>query len=623
MHHRDAIKIMSLLIAVCFTTLMFYSLLPDAEAVHLEPGIPSTTTALLNHNVIFNDVSVKIEGYEKLPIVYCNFSIHNSNNDNLVEYVTFTTYGAEISDPNNHFTVPNLQIEEELYDIGYLNGTDETDQQDYSFGYGYGYGYGSDQDSQYNYTLTYDITYKATQQGTYYAVFSVNVSNEHNTHTFTSSNSGDFTITQTTSPPGPTNMPPNADAGGPYTALLNETISFDGSQSTDLDGSIVTYYWNFGDGYTEMGVSPIHYYANVGTYTVILTVTDDKGATDTDTTTAHITKETIQSTNKTKTEIQNITNVTVEEPFYIEDSDDDGILDTFIDPNDLFDDIRITDVDEHQNVLIMVNLDIDDLFLWDSVDGDVEDVLHSYGTITNTEEIEETNTINVTVEIEKSEWTYFELDDPHPQLEHLTVTTSDGRIIPDHWIWRENGKIYVLDDPDTTYHLIYQRFLFDVEVLLTKDTIEPGESQVALIELLNVGAPGLVEAHLEYLLIKDGETIWTDTQELTVTGQLAYNISLPTDSLQDGTYTFKVIHHYGEDQSAEASDTFIVKTTFNILWIILLLILILLISTFYLIAYYLHKKGYIEIEEEIESPKHVEHKKTLLEKSNETKKKKQ
>ncbi len=57
--------------------------------------------------------------------------------------------------------------------------------------------------------------------------------------------------------------------------------SFDGSASSDSDGSIVSYDWDFGDGNTGTGSTASHSYAAGGTYTVTLTVTDDAGATDT------------------------------------------------------------------------------------------------------------------------------------------------------------------------------------------------------------------------------------------------------------------------------------------------------------------------------------------------------
>jgi PKD repeat protein len=71
---------------------------------------------------------------------------------------------------------------------------------------------------------------------------------------------------------------PTADAGGPYRGMAGIPVLFDGRASSDADGTIRSYAWDFGDGTSGTGVSPTHSYAWEGHYRVSLTVIDDRGA---------------------------------------------------------------------------------------------------------------------------------------------------------------------------------------------------------------------------------------------------------------------------------------------------------------------------------------------------------
>ena len=77
----------------------------------------------------------------------------------------------------------------------------------------------------------------------------------------------------------PPNQPPTAVIGTP--AISERTVTVSGAGSTDTDGTIAGYAWNFGDGTTATGSTASRTYTADGTYTVRLTVTDDDGDTGT------------------------------------------------------------------------------------------------------------------------------------------------------------------------------------------------------------------------------------------------------------------------------------------------------------------------------------------------------
>src|SRR5439155_22846718 len=70
--------------------------------------------------------------------------------------------------------------------------------------------------------------------------------------------------------------PPRANAGGPYAG--DGSVQFNGSASSSPQGNMpLTYSWDFGDGTTGLGATPVHTYDAYNTYTATLVVTDSKG----------------------------------------------------------------------------------------------------------------------------------------------------------------------------------------------------------------------------------------------------------------------------------------------------------------------------------------------------------
>ena len=85
--------------------------------------------------------------------------------------------------------------------------------------------------------------------------------------------------TPATASPPTSNVPPAAfitmsDGSGPAPLQL----SFDGSESSDSDGAVTSFTWDFGDGVKAAGATARHTYIEPGVFSVTLTVIDDEGA---------------------------------------------------------------------------------------------------------------------------------------------------------------------------------------------------------------------------------------------------------------------------------------------------------------------------------------------------------
>ena len=169
-------------------------------------------------------------------------------------------------------------------------------------------------------TVTYDVYFgisnpplkmRSNQSGTSYDPGTMSYNTKHYWKIIAWGNNGtsaegpiwSFTTKKQSTPynppynPPPTNKNPIADASTSETlGYINTPVIFDGSLSSDEDGSITNYTWNFGDETTGYGDVTMHAYVSPGEYIVMLTVTDNEGATDDDTITVIISKPNIPPT---------------------------------------------------------------------------------------------------------------------------------------------------------------------------------------------------------------------------------------------------------------------------------------------------------------------------------------
>jgi PKD repeat protein len=77
---------------------------------------------------------------------------------------------------------------------------------------------------------------------------------------------------------GPATFPNQPPVARATSSCTGSSCSFDATASSDPDGSVASYSWDFGDGTHATGATATHGYAAAGSYTVTLTVTDNGGA---------------------------------------------------------------------------------------------------------------------------------------------------------------------------------------------------------------------------------------------------------------------------------------------------------------------------------------------------------
>jgi len=107
-------------------------------------------------------------------------------------------------------------------------------------------------------------------------------------------------------PPTTPNQSPAASfTANPTSGVVPLEVTFNASSSSDPDGSITSYAWDFKDGATGSGQTINHTFNSIGSYNVLLAVTDNEGATD--------------STTKTITVTETITFCKIGDPYIADD----------------------------------------------------------------------------------------------------------------------------------------------------------------------------------------------------------------------------------------------------------------------------------------------------------------
>jgi hypothetical protein len=107
--------------------------------------------------------------------------------------------------------------------------------------------------------------------------------------------------------------------------------------------------------------------------------------------------------------------------------------------------------------LFLLESEAGELMLVDVDEGEANPVAELEGTITETQldRAAKEGVATVTVE-DKSGWIYVSAEDSFPDGEIDRIVRDDGYEIPADMVWRDgDGQVYYLDDPSTTYRIVY------------------------------------------------------------------------------------------------------------------------------------------------------------------------
>ena len=327
---------------------------------------------------------------------------------------------------------------------------------------------------------------------------------------------------------------PIANSNGPYTGITAQALTFNGTNSFDLDGNITDYTWDFGDGTIGSGEKVKHTYSANGNYTVTLTVTDDDGNTNSNSTYAAV----IQSIQKkttysTMNRIEEKYSISLDELFYSYDANGDSVVDTFIDPNDVLKVVHAGGIKRGENIVFLLSVNDSDIpeVMWNSTTDKIISI--SYQEITANENDIQVNQENeqatLNFSINKANWIWIDLEDFYP--DSTFVIKTENKTISSDMTWKKNGRIYALDDPGTNYTITFS----DIYPEVGSPTFDPdygsiiGENQKSITIIYNIPVE-ITYASFGSLQV-ESELVTTDNKVFTYT---------PLGYLQNDIYTFEI-----------------------------------------------------------------------------------
>ncbi len=318
----------------------------------------------------------------------------------------------------------------------------------------------------------------------------------------------------------------------------------------------------------------IYSYKQAGSYKVNVQVTDNDSGPGNDTTNTTIkTDHTITASFQAMDLIRTAFNLPITESFSAIDTNDDGLVDTFLDPNSLFTVVRVVTINGNLSFLLSIGINTIPYFFWDTQANTT--ILLTVVPVVKTETWidSEAEEALIVFTVEKTGWVYITIADPYPpgQYPNFTFyvkTTNDRNISPD-MIWRENGTISIIDDPAQQYILTYEY------------TILPPVFNPSNGTLLVTSRPTITMSYFEEVILMavtfNAEDI---LNQITAIDKKTFSFT-PTSDLVDGTYTLRVTVQDNETNRLTSTTAYSVriekKQTAEVPWLLIILIAIILL----------------------------------------------
>lgn len=308
----------------------------------------------------------------------------------------------------------------------------------------------------------------------------------------------------------------------------------------------------------------------------------------------------MEASDATKQVVEEFYSITLEETFYANDTDGDGVVDEFIDPNFMLTEVTIVNVSG--NVSFLISVDDDDVpeFFWDTSADSITQIEYQSVTVTDEPIVDsEAGTITITISAEKTDWLYIKLLDPYPLELYpdytLIIKTADNRTISSDMIWRENGKIYVLDDAETEYQFIYGIPIFAPSFNPLSGTIfsvaRPMITIVyhEIVEIIEATFTTLGDISDQLIPVGDQSYIFTPPSDLP---SGAYSLSLTAEDSDLNTLTSAVSYSIQLPVPVDGED----KDEEGMPWLLILPAIIAIIAVIIIIIIALFKMGYLYVE---------------------------